>query len=369
MKILQLVTRRQHRGAEVAAAMVSQEFVRMGHSVLFAGLYAPPPEPLSVHGATLVDIGATPGFFSIRGFQGLLRLVDREKPDILHANGSDTLKYLVAVKWIRPKAIVIYRNISLISHWLGSNRMKRSGYSFLLRKVDYVTSVGEASREDFLRCFDFSPDRIRVVRRGIPIPDLSLIDRKLTRDELGIPPEKQVVLHVGNFSPEKNHELLLESFSILAKHTTSAWLILVGEGELLQSMKEKAKQLDLREQVRFEGLQKDIAPYLTVADLVVLTSRVEGVPGVLLEAAAYGVPAVAVNVGGVSEAVDSGTTGILVENATPESFSASMQDLLSHEEERVRLGTEAMHVVKEKFDIKRCAAQFLAIFDFIQKRG
>ncbi len=367
MKILQLVTRRQHRGAEVAAATVSREFIRAGHSVILAGLYSPPKLPLTVDGAVSIDIDAKPGFFSVHGLRQLLRVVDHEQPDILHANGSDTLKYLVVIKWMRPKAVVLYRNISLISHWLGSSLLKRAFYSFLFRSVDYVTSVGDASREDFMRTFKFSPDRIQVVRRGIRIPEMARKGGETAMNSLLVPPEKDIILHVGKFSAEKNHDLLLESFSILVKSSASALLILVGDGELLHTMKSKAKSLGIADRVRFEGLKQDLDPYFLAAKIIVLTSYIEGVPGVLMEAAAYGVPAVAVNVGGVSEAVDHNVTGLLLNDHSPGSFAAAMLELMKNEQVRSRLGAEAARVVKEKFDIRRCANQFVSIFESVQR--
>lgn len=363
MKILQLVTRRQHRGAEISAALVSQELHRMGHAVIFAGLYAPPVHSLTVEGAFHADVSARQSFFSISGFRRLLALVDRERPDVLHANGSDTLKYLVAIKAIRPGMILGYRNISVISHWLGHNLLKRSFYGILFRQVNFITSVGEVSRNDFVKCFPFLSDRTHVVRRGIAFPGLAAIDHTAIRNRLGIPSDKQVVLHVGNFSSEKNHNVLLESFALVASVAPAAILVLVGEGAGQNQVREKAASLGVSDRVRFEGLQRDIGSYFAISSLTVLTSSVEGVPGVLLEAAAYKVPAVAINVGGVAEAVLDNVTGILVNDFSPETFSTAVLNLLNNHALRTQLGKEAERYVKEKFGIKRCAAEFVAIFD------
>lgn len=362
MKILQLLTKRQYRGAEVAAATFSQEFIALGHTIIFAGLYAPPEESLHVDGALNVDIHARKTFFSITGFFRLLKLIKQEKPDILHANGSDTLKYLIAIKVVRPSSIVIYRNISVISHWRGTNPFKNAFYNFLFRKTNFVTSVGDTSRADLMKTFEYPEQKIAVIKRGIKIP-VKVESRADQKIKLGIPPDKLVLIHVGNFSPEKNHAFLIDSFIRIKQTGLPVTLLLAGEGLLLNEIRDKVKSLKLEQDVIFLGLVPDISPYLATADLIVLTSKVEGVPGVLLEAAAHNVPAVALNVGGVSESVLHGETGVLVSEEDTGLFSTEVTALLKDESTRRRLGENAWRFVKENYDLNTGARKFIGIFE------
>lgn len=362
MKILQLVTRRQYRGAEVAAATFSEEFIRLGHDVIFAGLYNKPENPLTVIGALNVDIHASHRFFSLGGFWRLWNLIKREKPHVLHANGSDTLKYLVAVKILMPSCKVVYRNISVISHWRGANPLKNRFYNSLFRKVDFVTSVGDTSRNDFIKTLEFPESRIAVVKRGIRIPK-QVGENADLKKSLGIKPDQRVLIHVGNFSPEKNHAFLINAFAGIRSHGVQAVLLLAGDGVLKTEIENQVSTLGLNKDIFFLGLKKDITPYLAISDLIVLTSKVEGVPGVLLEAAAQGVPAVAVNVGGVGESVLHAETGMLVEEADRDAFGSTVIQLLSRSDERARLGSNARQFVKENHDLEQGARKFLGIFE------
>lgn len=257
---------------------------------------------------------------------------------------------------------MIYRNISVISHWRGTNPLKNAFYNFLFRKTDFVTSVGDTSRVDLMKTFDYPEQKIAVIKRGIKIP--VKVERGADQKiKLGIPADTLVLIHVGNFSPEKNHAFLIDSFIRIKQTGLPVTLLLAGEGLLLNEIRDMVKSLNLEQDVIFLGLVPDISPYLATADLIVLTSKVEGVPGVLLEAAAHYVPAVALNVGGVSESVLHGETGVLVSEEDTGLFSKEVAALLKDESARKRLGANAWRFVKENYDLNTGARKFIGIFE------
>jgi teichuronic acid biosynthesis glycosyltransferase TuaC len=106
---------------------------------------------------------------------------------------------------------------------------------------------------------------------------------------------------------------------------------LVGEGPNRPDLEKQARELNIQTKVHFEGYipHSKVASYLQKADLFCLSSFSEGLPGVILEAMACGLPVVATNVGGVSEAVVNGVTGILVESGNLDAFVNAMQIALS----------------------------------------
>lgn len=367
MRIFQLVTKRQFRGAEVASAAFSEEFIRLSHEVTFCGLYPPPNKSLEVIGADNVDINASSGFFSLTGFFRLLKLISNKKPDILHANGSDTLKYLIAVKLFRPSSIVVYRNISLISHWCSNNPVKLAFYKWLFRRVDFITSVGETSMSDFVNLFGFSKKKIKVIKRGIDFLEYTpLNDQQKTK--AGIPVGRQVLIHVGNFSPEKDHAFLIDCFVKIKENNPAVVLMLLGEGELMPTIRNKVESLGLGNEVIFLGMQQEIGPYLAMADLILLTSKIEGVPGVLLEAACHRVPSVAFDVGGVREFVKPGETGELVSEENKDQFAVRVNNLLSNPTKRKNFGENAARLVREEHLLARNAMDFIQVFkDLIDK--
>ncbi len=101
-----------------------------------------------------------------------------------------------------------------------------------------------------------------------------------------------VVGHIGRFSIQKNHELIIEIFSALKRVIPNATLILVGDGELKPKIKNKVKRSGLEESVIFAGIRSDVPDVLQAIDVILFPSFFEGLPGVILEAQASGVPCV-----------------------------------------------------------------------------
>jgi glycosyltransferase involved in cell wall biosynthesis len=364
VKILQLVTKRQFRGAEIFAANLSNELTLQGHSVAFVGIYRPSDKPLHVEGAINIDLNLDRGWVEfLVGVGALRRVVYEFNPDVIQANGSDTLKYMWAVSFFIRKRPLLYRNISMISAWSGAGGWKRWFYRQIFKRVDFVTSVGEHSRADFIRYFDFPPTRISVIRRGV---DLIKVDKPAVRAslqvEFGFAQDDFVVMHVGSFSMEKNHSFLLNVWSQKVLAGSTFRLILVGEGGERTRIQQEVYKRGLADFIFFAGF-RSVAAILPGADVLALCSHVEGVPGVVLEAATFRIPTVAVNVGGVGEVVKDGETGVLLAEHNVSLFAESIFRL---SEDRARLkvlGENAFGFVTTEFNPAENGRKFEALYE------
>ena len=115
--------------------------------------------------------------------------------------------------------------------------------------------------------------------------------RKQKRVELGVE-DKFVIGHVGRFNLQKNHEFLVKRFADFAKTNEDAILVLIGNGELQEKIKEMAKEYGIETKVKFLGLREDIPQLLQAMDLFLFPSLFEGLPVTLVEAQAAGLPCV-----------------------------------------------------------------------------
>ena len=115
--------------------------------------------------------------------------------------------------------------------------------------------------------------------------------RKQKRVELGVE-DKFVIGHVGRFNLQKNHEFLVKRFADFAKTNEDAVLVLIGNGELQEKIKEMAKEYGIETKVKFLGLREDIPQLLQAMDLFLFPSLFEGLPVTLVEAQAAGLPCV-----------------------------------------------------------------------------
>ncbi len=363
MKILQLITKRQYRGAEVFAANLSKELIALGHTIIFAGLYKNESNILEVEGAQNIDLSADKhGSFSLSLVRGLVNLIKQVDPDVIQCNGSDTLKYMIAASYMVKKKPVVYRNISTISEWLGSD-IKLSVYKKIFSKVDHVSSVGSESIQDLIETLDYPENQTSVIRRGIPNKKIESLDNAVKlRNELGLAPDAKIVMHVGNFSPEKNHLFLLEIFEELQSTNPDIKLVCVGDGVTFENIQNKIKEKRLENSVFLLGFRKDIPELLSSADCIVLSSLVEGVPGVILEAAVQEKPAVASNVGGVKEVLLDGETGYIVDDFDKRIFTEKLVAICENDELRKRLGNNARNLVVEQFNPIKNARKFEKLY-------
>ena len=279
---------------------------------------------------------------------------------------SDTLKYAVLAKYFIPGMKIFYRNISMVSAWSQSGSIKRKFNSFLFKRVDFVTSVGQKSLNDLINAYRFPVERTKLIKRGIPKIE---INKKSARTELsnlfGYNYADKVLVHVGNFSPEKNHPFLVEVFKKVVAKEPDTRLIFMGEGARLDMIKKSCQKLSYH--VFFVGLNTNVQKFIAGCDVFILGSTVEGVPGVILEAAMQNVPSVAVNVGGVSEVVLDGITGLLVQEHNSTLFADAVLKLLENDVLIRRMGDNARNLIAENYSLISCANQFEELYNSVSK--
>jgi L-malate glycosyltransferase len=366
VKILQLITQDQLRGAEMFASKLSEQLSSRGHAVTLVPLLASGPALEHPPG---VDFTNLDGALGGRGISPslllrLVRLLRKNAPDVIQANGSATLKYSVTARSVSGlDAPIIYRNISMLSHW-GKDPVRRRAVCGLLARVDKIASVSEASREDLLSACGLAEDRVVTVLGGVQVP--AEIDREGARsrvaDLTGDRADGPLLFHVGSHTPEKNHEGLLEIFRKVREAVPGARLVLLGEGPLTPRIEADVADMGLRDSVWLLGARADAPELLAAADLLLLPSDVEGIPGVVLEAGAVEVPAVAYDVGGVREMVHDKVSGALVPYGDVQGFVTATIALLSAEETRRSLGRQAREDVIEHHALERSTDAFEALY-------
>jgi len=141
------------------------------------------------------------------------------------------------------------------------------------------------------------------------------IDRRKKRRELGIGVEDFVIGNVARLEKRKGHKFLLDVFKNIVKKQKEGHvkLLIIGEGDKRKYLENYVKELNLGNKVIFTGYREDVEELMALMDIFVLTSLREGLPRVLVQAAAIGMPSIAFNVDGVSEIIKDNYNGFLVE--------------------------------------------------------
>lgn len=186
-------------------------------------------------------------------------------------------------------------------------------------------------------------------------------ERRTLRGRLGLPEDRVLCAFVGRLTPQKDPDLLLEAWTMGG--FSQAHLIFVGDGPLRRSLEARVTSGPLAEQVTFAGPTADVAPYLKAADLLVLPSRAEGMSNTLLEAMACGIPVVATDLPANREVVGTdGRAGWLVRPGDAPELSRAIRTLATTPSLRRDIGAAARARVEERFDLRRVAEQYLALY-------
>ena len=201
-------------------------------------------------------------------------------------------------------------------------------------------------------------DKLRVVHCGV---DVSLFDLAERRDG-----ERALeILTVGRVVPVKGQSLLVESVAALRERGVEATLTIVGDGPELPALRALAAGLGVADRVRFEGAvgQDEIRGYYERADVFALPSFAEGLPVVLIEAMATGLPVVASRITGVPELVEEGVSGLLVVPGDGADLTRALERLLREPAARRReMGRAGRAKVEAEFDLERTADHLLDLY-------
>lgn len=177
-------------------------------------------------------------------------------------------------------------------------------------------------------------DQWNIVPLGFDLAPLAGIDgaaRAGARRDLGIAPERPVVMIVGRLTVIKQHELFLRVARLVHDTHPSALFVIVGDGELRDELEALTRRLGLEQHVRFLGWRKDLAAMYGAADVCVLTSRNEGTPVAAIEALAAGVPVVSTDVGGVRDVIDDPVLGASAPDNDVHALASHVRRMLSRE--------------------------------------
>ncbi|HEV8191586.1 MAG TPA: glycosyltransferase, partial [Ktedonobacterales bacterium] len=207
------------------------------------------------------------------------------------------------------------------------------------------------------------PERLRLEHYGIDVAAVrAQTARAVTRAELGLPREADVVGTVGRLIPQKGIAYLLYAVPEILRARRDTHFIVVGDGELRGALEAHCHALAIADRVHFLGVSEHPWRALALCDMIALPSLFEGLPLTALEALAVGRPVVATDVGGVAEVVIPHQTGLLVPARDPAALAQAIIWMLEHQDERHAMGRAAGEVVTS-YDQNATIAAFVRIYE------
>lgn len=361
MTILQLVQKPQLRGAEMFASQLATHINENGDKAILVFVF-PGNAPLPFTGKT-EHLNGSPKkrLWDLKAWRELARIIKEEKPDVVQANAGDTLKYAVFsklfFKWKQP---IVFRNASTISLYIKTTPAKVLN-GFFFRYASKIISVSNTSATDFAKLFPQFKERIVTVPIGIEETDFNNAGENPLRNA-----SKPALVHVGGFTYEKNHVRLIEIFEGIQKKQPGASLHFVGSGPLKQQIEDLVKQKGIEQQVHFYGFRNDAMQFIKNADVLLLPSIIEGLPGVILEAFYCKTPVVAYNVGGIGEVVINNKTGRLVQKDDEGAFVDNVLAAINNTSGNEQMVQNAWQLVMSEYLNTGIAKKFLEVYDSIK---
>jgi len=243
----------------------------------------------------------------------------------------------------------------IVGNWRGTGSPQRNFEKWLWPLADHFSCNAAVLKKIMMDRFPIPDDRITVIHNGVNLDYF----RPATEP---LPLSKRVVLCIARLVAEKDHETLLAAFSLVAARHPDAELWLVGDGPRRRAIRRLANRWIPPGRLRLLPGQSDISPLLRQSSILVLSSTQEGLPNVVLEAMAAGLPVVATDVGGLSEVVQPGETGWLVAPKDVPALADVISHLLAHDEVRAAFGRAGRKRVEQKFSLASMVQQHEDMF-------
>lgn len=364
-------------GVSISIDALVRELRSRGHSVhIFTSTYpGHKDDDPNTHRFRSIHTPWTTDYpLAVPPFYPKLREFRKHRFDLIHTHTPFTVGF-VGLRWAESHEIPIvstyHTHYDKYAYYMPFTPKRYLRYkiakhlNFYYNRVGRVITPSEASKRWLLRHSVHTP--IAVVPTGVPAP--RMIDRAHARAELGLKPERRVLLYAGRIAREKNLGVLFEAVALVLKDEPQVEFVLVGDGPARAQCTAMARNLGIGDHVRFVGSVKrsEVDTYYAACDLFVFSSMTETQGLVVLEAMSYGLPALVAQGGGAGEAVENGVNGFLLRNE-PSAFADAIVRVLRNDPLHAQLSAGARRTGRD-FSIPATTDQVLSVYEQVLQTG
>ena len=298
-------------------------------------------------------------FYSLKGLYNLYKYIKKERIDVVHANAKFqpciTAKLAGAKLTVETKHGIFYTSRQLKS--LSGARIAYEKIKQLF--VDRFIAISENDKKTMIKYFRINEKKISVIYNGIDINEIrtnAAYDKFIKVKDSGI-----VIGNVGRLTFQKAQEILLRAFNQLQVKIENLSLVLVGDGENENELKEYVKVNNLKDKVIFKGYIKDVYKELLKFDILALSSRYEGTPYVIFEAMALNIPVVTTDVGGIGNVLTDGYDALICPYDSPDSLVKSLEKMIIDKQLRENIIESAAETIR-KYTISKMTSKVAELY-------
>ena len=366
IRVLHIVATGDRRGAEVFAGdlvgalqgTVEQRVAVMRANGSVAVPYRARVDVVGSYGRQLPGIR-----LDAAAVRALRRLGSDWGPDVVQVHGGEPLKHALFARMAAP---VVYRKIGLAAP-RATRRPFKLGHMRLMRRTARIVAVADSVRREAIETFGAPEYRVVTIPNAVDAARLANGGPpERLRADLGIPTSAPVVLSLGALTWEKDPLTHVAVAERALSRLPNAHHVIAGDGPLRASATKAVHEAGLSGRVHLVGSRNDAASLLRLADVLLLASRTEGMPGCVIEAGLLGTPTVGFDVAGVREVITDGVTGLLASPGDTDGLSDRVSGLLIDGKTRARLGLAAAELSKS-FTIDRVAPRYASLYEEVAR--
>ena len=296
--------------------------------------------------------------------------IRQNRPDIVHTHlfKSDLHGRLAARMAGVPVVISTLHNC----HNWARNPILGNLYGANARLADHLIAVSDEVRDYSIRYTHVDPKKTTTIANAIPLArfENKRAEGQKIREEFNVPENSPLLGIVARLTEQKDHDNFLHAAQRILQDAPEARFLIVGDGPLAESLKALAATLKIQNSVIFTGNRKDIPSVLAALDILVFSSRWEGLPVALLEGLASSLPVVATNVGGVPGVIQHGVTGLLVPPSNPDALASSCLSLIKDTSLRGKIAQAGYEHVQANYGMDGMVNRTVALYQsLLQKAG
>lgn len=245
--------------------------------------------------------------------------------------------------------------------WLVPHRFW--AYRYAIRRADKVISVSKATAEWLVEKRKVDPQKIMIIPYGVNLDKFNPKIKSVTRQDIGVNKDDVVIGQVSRLTEQKGHTYLIDAAPRIVAEVPNVKFVLVGDGPLRSSLEAQIRDRGMQDYFILLGFRQDVPELLPLFDVFTLPSLYEGLPNVVLEAMACGLPIVATPVDGTKEAVVHQKTGYLVPVGDTLELSEKLISVCSNDALRLRLGLAGRGRVEDDFSLDGQVRKFEKLYE------
>ncbi len=317
-------------------------------------------EEIRATGVPFRVLGLTPGITRPFDVMRLRDFLYECEPHIVHTFLLTASLYGRFAAMLARVPIVVGTEVNIYEHKRPTHALAER---WLMRWTDAVVASAGAVRDFYVDQVAADPSKVEVIYNAV---DWAQLQCTMTREEMraavGIPADARVGGIIARLTEQKAHRVLFDAMA-QTPELSNVHLLVVGDGELRDELKQRVQALGLAPRVHFVGARRDLGNVLAAIDVFLMPSLWEGLPLSLVLAMGAGLPVIATAVAGIPEVVQDGVTGWLVPPDDVAGLGAAMARVFSDDTQRVLVGQAARAFVRPRFGIDGYVASVTALYD------